>query len=281
MIGAALAAWFVVWFIKRARECLRSKSSFRHAACFGALAGLFAVAIHSIFDFGLHVSVNALIFTALIVIATVNLRVEEQKSQSSEAPIRVLMRPPSFTSSFSRRRIATWIRPAVAVIGLIVCVIEIRTTGLAGLSRLSSDRAERQNQLASANQATHLSPSDPVARHVRATVLLEKEQFPEAIEEFRRAVALRPTDHDLWLNLGFAYDQSGDQPSALAAFSEAARLAPYYAGPRWQLGNLLFRMGQREQAFAELRRRRGPPAGGQAQGFSKGKPLKKLGSTVD
>lgn len=254
IIGAALGAWFVVALIRRARECLRSRSSFRRAACFGALAGLFAVAIHSIFDFGLHVTVNALVFTALIVIATVNVRVEQERSQSNNARQRILVWPFSFESSVTQRRSTAWLTSAIAVIGLIVCIAGIRTTGLAGLSRLSSHRAEKSDLLADADQAIGLAPADPVAHHVRATALLNNEQFPEAIDEFKQTLALRSRDHVLWLSLGFAYDQNGDRQSALAAFRESVRLAPFYAGPRWQLGNLFLRAGQIDQAFTELRR---------------------------
>ena len=35
----------------------------------GACAGLFGVAVHSTVDFGLHVTINSLVFVALIVIA--------------------------------------------------------------------------------------------------------------------------------------------------------------------------------------------------------------------
>jgi len=78
LIGCGLGAWFVIILIRNAREHLRrSRDSFRRAACLGALVGLFGVAIHSLVDFGLHDTVNAFIFTALVVIATVNGRVEE------------------------------------------------------------------------------------------------------------------------------------------------------------------------------------------------------------
>ncbi len=254
VIGVVFATWFVVVFIRRARGCLRSRSSFRRATCFGALAGLFAIAIHSIFDFGLHVTVNALVFIALIVVATVNIHIEEPAPQNAESDQGLIFPSACFDSALPRQRILAWIRPAVAVMGLIVCVIGIWTTGLAGLSRLSSHRAEKTEVLADANQAISLTPADPVAHYVRATLLLSKEQFPEAINGFKRTLALRPSDHVLWLNLGFSYDQNGDHQNALAAFSEAVRLAPYYAAPRWQLGNLLLRRGQNDQAFAELRR---------------------------
>ena len=37
------------------------------AACLGGLAGIFGLAIHSFVDFGLHITINALVFLALTV----------------------------------------------------------------------------------------------------------------------------------------------------------------------------------------------------------------------
>ena len=75
-VAVAFGAWFVFALIKRIRKRL-VPDSFLRASCFGALAGLFTVAIHSSVDFGLHVTVNALVFIALVVIATVNVRTEK------------------------------------------------------------------------------------------------------------------------------------------------------------------------------------------------------------
>lgn len=73
LIGGALGIWFVIVLIKGARHLIqRSRDPFRRAACFGALAGLFGVGIHSLVDFGLHDTLNAFVFTALVVIATLN-----------------------------------------------------------------------------------------------------------------------------------------------------------------------------------------------------------------
>jgi O-antigen ligase len=76
IIGLALAAWFLYAFIRRARARLRLRlaSAFSRAACFGALVGLTGVAVHSIVDFGLHLTINAVVFIALVTIATVNVR---------------------------------------------------------------------------------------------------------------------------------------------------------------------------------------------------------------
>lgn len=68
IIGVALVAWFLFLCIKRARRSFQSTDNFRRAASMGACAGLFGVAVHSMVDFGLHVTINALIAMALIVI---------------------------------------------------------------------------------------------------------------------------------------------------------------------------------------------------------------------
>jgi tetratricopeptide (TPR) repeat protein len=99
-----------------------------------------------------------------------------------------------------------------------------------------------------------LAPSDPAAHRARAIALADAGQLEEAVREHERVVALRPNHYTLWLELGRARDQRDDQQGAVEAFTEATRLAPHYAQPHWQLGNVMFRMGRREEAFAELRR---------------------------
>jgi len=72
IFGVALGVWFVMASVVQARRALRGQEAFRRSVCFGALAGLFAVAVHSLVDFGLHIIANALIFTAVVVLATAN-----------------------------------------------------------------------------------------------------------------------------------------------------------------------------------------------------------------
>jgi hypothetical protein len=58
---------------------LLSGESFRRAACLAALTGLIGVMAHSLVDFGLHVTANAVVFLALVVIATKELPASEQE----------------------------------------------------------------------------------------------------------------------------------------------------------------------------------------------------------
>ncbi|MGI8733127.1 MAG: O-antigen ligase family protein [Pyrinomonadaceae bacterium] len=70
IVGALLGAWFIFIVGKRIAGNLRKSNSAQRAARYGAVLGIVGVAVHSLFDFGLHMLVNALIFAALIVIAT-------------------------------------------------------------------------------------------------------------------------------------------------------------------------------------------------------------------
>lgn len=138
--------------------------------------------------------------------------------------------------------------------GLLICLGGIWSAGRAGISRLISSYGIASGLSSPADRAVRLNPTDPEAHYARAVVLSKAGRLSEAIQEFEYGIALRPRDYYLWLKLGLARDQNGDEQGALAAFREAVRLAPYYGQPHWQLGNLLLRSGHFDEAFAELRR---------------------------
>lgn len=68
-VGALLFLAFLFLLVRLARGRLRDGTPFTRAVCLGALAGLFGVAVHSLVDFGLHVTANALVFAALVALA--------------------------------------------------------------------------------------------------------------------------------------------------------------------------------------------------------------------
>jgi hypothetical protein len=125
---------------------------------------------------------------------------------------------------------------------------------LMGFSRLLSTYAAKTARLDAADAAIELTPSDAQAHLIRAAILKAEGRLDEAIKEYEQAIALRPQDYVLWLELGMARDETGDQEGAVTAFNEAVRLAPSYAEPHWQLGNVELRAGRVNEAFAEMRR---------------------------
>lgn len=146
------------------------------------------------------------------------------------------------------------IRIAVALLGVVFCLFCLWTAERAGISRLYSTYAAKAGQLDAADAAARLAPYDPEAHLIRAALLKGNNRLDEAIHEYEQAAALRPRDYVLWIELGLARDEAEDQAGAINAFQEAVALAPYYAGPRWQLGNVLLRAGRVDEAFIEMRR---------------------------
>src|SRR4029079_12208817 len=122
----------------------------------------------------------------------------------------------------------------------------------AGLSSLFTTYASQTNQLVAANSAVKFSSNNPDARYVRATIL-QASDLPAAIKDYYQAAMARPDDYVLWVGLARVYELNGDVPAAIAAAQQALPLAPNYAEPHYQLGNILLRAGRQEEAFKELR----------------------------
>lgn len=75
--GAVIGLFFVVMLFRIGFARRESRDDFRRGVATGALAGCFAVLVHSFFDFTLHTTSNALLFLMLAALATMNGRVEE------------------------------------------------------------------------------------------------------------------------------------------------------------------------------------------------------------
>jgi O-antigen ligase len=77
VIGLAIGVWFAVTVIRVAQKNLWSSTGFVRALRLGAIVGLSGVAVHSLFDFGLHLLGNAVVFLTLIMMATT--QIDERK----------------------------------------------------------------------------------------------------------------------------------------------------------------------------------------------------------
>jgi O-antigen ligase len=81
VVGAILGLFFIVSLFRMGFARRESRDDFRRGVATGALAGCFAVLIHSFFDFTLHTPANALLFLVLAALATINGRVEDVPSR--------------------------------------------------------------------------------------------------------------------------------------------------------------------------------------------------------
>ncbi|HEY8203130.1 MAG TPA: O-antigen ligase family protein [Pyrinomonadaceae bacterium] len=75
IIGAILGLAFVVILFRRGFQRRETHDEFRRGVTTGALAGCFAVLVHSFFDFTLHTTANALLFVILCAIVTQDTRI--------------------------------------------------------------------------------------------------------------------------------------------------------------------------------------------------------------
>ena len=77
IVGGLLGLTFLVILFRKGFERRNTEDKFRSGIATGALAGCFAVLVHSAFDFTLHTTANALLFLVLAAMATLDRRVDE------------------------------------------------------------------------------------------------------------------------------------------------------------------------------------------------------------
>jgi tetratricopeptide (TPR) repeat protein len=82
----------------------------------------------------------------------------------------------------------------------------------------------------------------------------EMGETERAIEYYERAIALKPEMMELHFHAGFSYYTAGRLDEAIAAWQEAARLQPEFAQPHFQLGIAYEDWGDVESAIEAYRR---------------------------
>jgi tetratricopeptide (TPR) repeat protein len=114
---------------------------------------------------------------------------------------------------------------------------------------LETDKATQNADLAAA-----LAPGNPEVYVAKSSVLLTQRNYAAVKTTMDEAIKLLPRDYFLRLEQGRALDIAQDGGGAVAAYYEAARLAPHYADVSWELGNNLIRAGRQTEGLAELKR---------------------------
>lgn len=66
VLGASLFVWFTIALIRQARQSVFTAEGFQRAVLFGAIISVVGAGVHSIVDFGLHITINALVFVVLL-----------------------------------------------------------------------------------------------------------------------------------------------------------------------------------------------------------------------
>lgn len=80
IIGAALGIFFLVALFRLAWQRRKTMDTFRRGVATGALTACFAILVHSIFDFTLHITSISILFLSMVALATINGRVEDSEA---------------------------------------------------------------------------------------------------------------------------------------------------------------------------------------------------------
>jgi tetratricopeptide (TPR) repeat protein len=93
-----------------------------------------------------------------------------------------------------------------------------------------------------------------VARYNLGNAFFEKGDRPSAIEQYRKALDINADYAKARNNLGNALYSQGDREEAIAQYRKALDINPDYAEVRYNLGNALLAQGDREAAIAQFRK---------------------------
>jgi tetratricopeptide (TPR) repeat protein len=93
-----------------------------------------------------------------------------------------------------------------------------------------------------------------VTEHNLGSALQSEGRVDEAIERYKKAVAIKPDYAPAYSNLGSALLSKGDAAGAIAAYQQALSIDPNFSDAHFNLGNALMREGDPVRAIPHFRR---------------------------
>lgn len=103
LAGLAIGVFFLWQLVRLGRDSLKIGNRYRRGIAFGALAGIFAILVHSVFDFVLHTTAVSVLFLMLVSLLTAS-RVSYEDDIEEVAHDRAHRRSSARVSSISSRR---------------------------------------------------------------------------------------------------------------------------------------------------------------------------------
>ena len=143
-----------------------------------------------------------------------------------------------------------WLILALAV-ALAVCI------SLGAIHNYQADHAAASGSVAGFERAAQIEPGSSLYWYGLGSHLRSDEDSPDpkgAIPALLRSVADDPRYANAWMELGDAYEASGDLATASHAYAQAAEAYPDSSDMHWRYGSFLLRQGQTQNAYQHIRR---------------------------
>ncbi|HEX8369564.1 MAG TPA: O-antigen ligase family protein [Pyrinomonadaceae bacterium] len=104
IVGLIIGAFFAFWLFRDGLRNVKTHNTFRRGVAVGALAGCFAIFVHSIFDFVLHTTAISMMFLTLCALVVVSGRKSDDDDAETPSPRRKKSNSASVTSIEKKRK---------------------------------------------------------------------------------------------------------------------------------------------------------------------------------
>ncbi len=251
-VGITLAFCFVFTVIKKTYGAFRSRrDAYAVYIYMGSIAGIVALLIHSFVDFNLHVGANGLWFFFLLGLAV----------SSSTTSMRGSNQP---------SRLAPVHSPAVktlSVVGILILTVAITGYNLSTLtanfyyshiedtpatSKMPETDLEHINKIA--GHAVRLNPLSAAYVYARAEASLHLGNESTALNDFKKAIQLEPTNGHYLTRLGNIYAGRGETETADRLLSAAVRADIFNADYALRYGAWLLSNSKIQEGLSFIKR---------------------------
>jgi O-antigen ligase len=249
LVGLGLAAAVLICFYKHAAVFIRkSNTSDQRAFAAGAVMAVTCLLVHSWFDFNLHISANALLFSSLMGF-TVGMEDTSERYPRTEM-----------------QRVPRYALGAFLVAVSVLAVWIVGPLALAEHRKFQGDgfkhRIQWEEALDAYARSIALTPGNPESHARMGEIYLtqswwrrapdkaneRRELVQKAIEAFEKSLAANPWQAHVRLKLAMACEMAGKKDEALKAFERAIADDPNCAYLYQELGLFHRRTGDEARA---------------------------------
>jgi tetratricopeptide (TPR) repeat protein len=131
---------------------------------------------------------------------------------------------------------------------------QAKPSGAGGLGTEAGANGNAAKQKEYSEQLVAAYPNDERANFALAGYYFGQQDFPRAIQYYKKATELAPTFSSAYNLLGYAYRQNTDYPNAEQAFKKYIELIPGDPNPYDSYAELLLKMGKFDDSITQYRK---------------------------
>ena len=136
----------------------------------------------------------------------------------------------------------------IVTVILVVCIVGLFSTVTVARNR------DWKDGLTLWSKTVKSSPGSSVARGSLGHAYQQLGRLEEAIEQYKKAVAIYPDDYKAHYNLGVVYSQQGLYGKAVESYQRSIRSNPDYPNARFNLGIIYQNQGETDSAIDQFRK---------------------------